>query len=174
MSWKRIAIICSGTQSALYFFQPHCSSSSNVGVNCSVPNRACNILQPCLNNGTCRNINSTLLGYNCSCVSGFNGEICQSDDRVCRPDSCWNDGASRERNERSYLISFVVGTCIQRSNTTFQCRCTPGWEDENCQTKINYCSDDSCLNGGVCQSSLLNHSCLCLAGSYSGPMCEVS
>lgn len=138
-------------------------------------NRACSILQPCLNNGTCHNINSTL-GYNCSCVTGFNGEICQSDDRVCRPDSCWNDGISREteRNERSDSISFVVGTCIQISNTAFQCQCAPGWEDEICQTMINYCSDDICLNAGVCQSSLLSYSCLCLAGSYAGRTCEVA
>ena len=39
---------------------------------------------------------------------------------------------------------------------------------------INYCGNNTCLNGGVCQSSLLNYSCLCLTGSYSGQFCEVT
>lgn len=30
------------------------------------------------------------------------------------------------------------------------------------------------MNGGVCQSSLLNYSCLCLTGSYSGQLCEIT
>jgi hypothetical protein len=40
---------------------------------------------------------------------------------------------------------------------------------------VDNCANVSCLNGGVCRSSLLNYyTCDCLGSSYSGRHCEVS
>ncbi len=67
-----------------------------------------------------------------------------------------------------------IGICNELSSTTFNCTCAPGWEGENCEKMINYCYDGLCENNGVCCSSLLNYSCECLRGSYSGRHCEIS
>jgi len=50
------------------------------------------MLTPCQNDGTCVNDNTTLIGYICLCPSGFDGTECQNDNRVCQPDTCWNNG----------------------------------------------------------------------------------
>jgi TRAP-type C4-dicarboxylate transport system permease small subunit len=39
---------------------------------------------------------------------------------------------------------------------------------------INYCTNITCFNQGVCQPSFLNFTCLCLGESYSGQYCEIT
>ena len=60
------------------------------------------------------------------------------------------------------------------SNTTFRCSCSLGWEGDRCQNQINHCINVSCLNKGVCRSSLMNFTCECLENSYSGDHCEIT
>ena len=67
----------------------------------------------------------------------------------------------------------IAGICNETSNTTFTCSCSPGWQNSHCETKINYCKATTCLNGGVCQPLLLNYTCQCVSGSYSGLHCEI-
>lgn len=50
------------------------------------------MLKPCENNSTCTDTNTTLLGYNCTCLRGFDGEQCQFDQRPCKPNTCWHNG----------------------------------------------------------------------------------
>ena len=38
---------------------------------------------------------------------------------------------------------------------------------------INFCDSHLCINRGVCRPLLLNYTCECLAGSYSGRHCEI-
>ena len=38
---------------------------------------------------------------------------------------------------------------------------------------IHLCDSQPCLNRGVCRPLLLNYTCKCLAGSYSGRHCEI-
>ena len=38
---------------------------------------------------------------------------------------------------------------------------------------INYCTNATCLNRGVCRPLLLNYTCECLGDSYSGRHCEI-
>lgn len=38
---------------------------------------------------------------------------------------------------------------------------------------MSWCESGTCLNAGVCKSLLLNYSCLCLSGSYSGEVCQI-
>jgi hypothetical protein len=66
-----------------------------------------------------------------------------------------------------------IGTCNETSNRTFLCSCLSGWTDSYCQTKINYCSNVTCLNQGVCRPLLLNYTCECVGISYSGRHCEI-
>ncbi len=66
-----------------------------------------------------------------------------------------------------------VGICSEISNTNVFCQCTSGWEDDHCQTMINYCADITCLNNGVCRPILLDYQCECLDESYTGRHCEI-
>lgn len=75
-----------------YFAPPSCPGVNNIGLNCDVSNEPCDILQPCHNNGTCSNTNNGLIGFECSCLFGFNGSQCEIDMRPCQPTTCWNNG----------------------------------------------------------------------------------
>ena len=69
-----------------------CSNTTMFGINCNISNTPCDTTEPCQNDGTCHNNDSIFYGYICSCLLGFNGTQCQFDRRLCRPDTCWNDG----------------------------------------------------------------------------------
>ena len=68
-------------------------------------------------------------------------------------------------------IYVFAGAC---NETTHNCTCTPGWQGARCERRINYCENATCYNRGVCRLALLNYTCECLAGSYSGRHCEVA
>lgn len=70
-----------------------CPNSTNIGTNCSYSGEACDMLQLCLNNGTCISTDDEQ-GYNCSCAPGFTGNHCQEDRRPCKRIPCQNNGKS--------------------------------------------------------------------------------
>ena len=74
---------------------------------------------------------------------------------------------------RTDFVAFPIGICRELSNTTVSCLCPSGWVGVDCGTRVNHCADVTCLNNGVCRSSLLNYTCQCLGESYSGRHCEV-
>ncbi|CAF4086797.1 unnamed protein product [Adineta steineri] len=138
-------------------FHPHaCEDSTEIGSNCNVSNAPCNQLQPCLNNGSCSNNDTNVDRYFCLCPEGFNGTECQLDCRVCKPDTCFNDG-----------------TCLTL-NATFNCSCKSGWEGKHCEHKISHCFNVTCENNGICRPLLLNYTCECLGNFYFGRHCEIT
>ena len=66
----------------------------------------------------------------------------------------------------------ILGNCTETSNTSFSCRCEPGWIGVQCETMINYCENSQCLNKATCRPMLLNYTCDCLGTSFSGRYCE--
>jgi hypothetical protein len=58
-------------------------------------------------------------------------------------------------------------------NKSFNCTCEPGWEGDYCERKINYCSNVTCENNGVCRPLFMHYRCDCLGNSYSGRHCEI-
>ncbi|CAF0818380.1 unnamed protein product [Adineta ricciae] len=134
-----------------------CSDGTLTGFYCNVSNLPCDTIQPCENNGTCMNNNTSLLGYFCSCLPYINGTHCQFDHRLCKPDTCLNNGI-----------------CTEVSNNTFVCRCVGEWEGGHCETRVNYCANIECFNRGVCRSLYGNYTCECLGTSYSGVHCEIT
>ena len=64
---------------------------TSTGLIQNVPRILCSVVQACQNGGTCLDTDDEK-GYNCSCASGFAGPHCQSDQRPCRDDTCWNAG----------------------------------------------------------------------------------
>src|SRR4051812_46666419 len=80
------------------------------GANCAVRTNNC-APQPCVNGGTCQNL---LNGYTCSCVKGFNGNLCQYDINDCAPldgsaqSPCLNNGLCTDRTN-GYVCSCAQG-----------------------------------------------------------------
>ncbi|CAF1329692.1 unnamed protein product [Adineta steineri] len=143
-------------QSTSSIFLPTCSTPLSIGSNCNTSASICDIRQPCQNNSTCLNDNTTIRGYNCNCLPGFNGTECQYDYRICQLRTC------------SYN-----GICYQSSNTTFTCSCNEEWQGVHCEIRINYCKNITCYNQGVCQSLSSNYTCLCITENYSGRYCQI-
>ncbi len=95
-----------GALAMQHFIPRTCLTPSSIGSSCNIPADQCNMLKPCQNDGICINNNTLLLGYICSCPSGFNGTQCQFDNRPCQPNTCWNNGRSNEEIIMKLFISF--------------------------------------------------------------------
>ncbi|CAF0838920.1 unnamed protein product [Adineta steineri] len=143
-------------QTSSSFLAPTCSNSITIGSYCNVTSTSCDILQPCQNNASCIDTNTTSNGYNCSCLSGFYGLQCQIDNRPCKSYTCWNNGI-----------------CNETSKTEFICICSSDWQGSNCEIHMNYCQNVTCQNNGVCRSLTKNYTCECLSDSYSGRYCQI-
>ena len=72
---------------------------------------------PCQNSGTC---NDLIGGFNCTCVSGFNGTHCENNIDDCPSHRCNN------------------GTCVDGINE-FTCVCNPGFNGTFCEIDIDEC-----------------------------------
>ena len=57
---------------------------------------ACDVLQPCQNNGTCIPNNTVSAGFQCVCLPNLNGAFCEIDRRPCQSNTCWHNGSSSE------------------------------------------------------------------------------
>ena len=148
-----------------------CNDSYRVGVYCNISSAPCDTLYPCLNTGSCLNDKTLATGYRCHCLPGFNGSDCDLDTRPCKPSTCFNNGTVSSQHAKNFSFS-IVGTCVNKSSTEFICHCADGWFGIHCETKVNYCSNVTCQNSGVCRSSVRNYTCQCLGNSYSGRYCE--
>ncbi|XP_050414381.1 fibropellin-1 [Patella vulgata] len=127
-------------------------SDQYIGHQCESFNYCKNNL--CINNSTCILTNST---YTCQCSSGFYGVYCQFKD-FCFSSPCKNSGECR--NDRD----------------SYRCECSVFSTGKNCETIINQCAFNPCLNGALCYfNSTLpagTYQCICLPG-FSGDRCEV-
>jgi hypothetical protein len=63
------------------------------------------------------------------------------------------------------------GTCETISGVS-RCKCIAGYTGETCDTQINYCESEPCMNGGECIRLLNKYVCSCAAG-YTGTNCDV-
>lgn len=80
-------------QASIYFLPSTCLNATQIGFNCNISARPCDLLQPCRNQDYCSNNNSELYyPYQCSCSYGFLGLTCQYDTRSCERNPCWNNG----------------------------------------------------------------------------------
>ncbi|XP_066290627.1 fibropellin-1-like [Branchiostoma lanceolatum] len=75
--------------------------------------------QPCLNGGTCV-VDSSNAGFNCSCVEGFLGDVCEVEDR-CAQVTCRNGG-----------------TCIMNEDGQATCLCTHLYTGDSCSQALSF------------------------------------
>ncbi|CAF0794318.1 unnamed protein product [Adineta steineri] len=120
--------------------------------------------QPCLNAATCFPDATVPLGYICGCQTGYTGSTCQNDERICKDDTCWNNGTCIEVNS----------TTVDNNGTTFYCNCSKSFTGVHCELKVNLCANIKCQNHGICQTVNMSWSCICLTPSlYYGNYCEI-
>jgi len=68
---------------------PFYCPADTIGSYCNITSDACAMSQPCLNAATCYPNNTLSLGYECQCQSGYTGQNCQNDERICKQNTCW-------------------------------------------------------------------------------------
>ncbi|KAF2368089.1 Cadherin [Trinorchestia longiramus] len=104
---------------------------------------------PCLNQGTCMEINHR--EYRCSCPHPFSSKHCQKNLNPCLSNPCLNGG-----------VCFVAGN-------TFECNCSEGLSGHRCSYGA-YCNPNPCENGGRCEDG--REGPLCRCSHFTGSRCE--
>ncbi|CAF1380989.1 unnamed protein product [Adineta steineri] len=112
---------------SLLFVAPLCENSTNIGINCNVSGTICDMGNPCLNDGNCSNIKNNQ-DYDCLCQPDFNGKQCQFDQRLCKENTCFNNGI-----------------CDTILDSTFNCTCALGYEGVCRPLLLGYSCE--CLKG---------------------------
>ncbi|XP_067685379.1 uncharacterized protein [Haliotis asinina] len=87
----------------------------------------------CQHGGTCINTQGS---YECTCVAGMKGKLCENITNQCALGPCLNGG-----------------TC-DRNESDFKCACPAEWTGETCADKVNFCDSSPC-NMGQCTPDLL-------------------
>lgn len=80
----------------------------------------CPLVQ-CLNGGSCVDSDVSVLGFECSCPSGYNGTYCEVSLPACTPNPCLFDGV-----------------CTEFVNRTYSCQCTLGRQGRICDEGTKY------------------------------------
>ncbi|XP_023931956.1 fibropellin-1 [Lingula anatina] len=106
---------------------------------------------PCARGATCSNNHG---GFDCHCLPGFTGKLCQLEISECSSRPCQNGG-----------------TCVDMVNS-YQCLCSAGYYGTNCQVN-DLCRSRPCQNGATCMSHAITYSCSCPHG-YTGSNCETT
>ena len=151
---ESIAVVTVATLTHSPVWQPPMCNNSNIGLYCDITVDACQMANPCLNNGSC--VNGPSSSYTCTCIQGFTGLHCEIDIRPCKPWTCLSHGQ-----------------CNETSPITFECECYPGYEGLHCESLTDYCRSIICQNNGQCRPSLLNFTCECTTSDFTGRYCEI-
>lgn len=126
---------------------------------------------PCLNGGSCWN-------KKCCCSPRFTGAHCEINNVRsinCQSNemSCFNPNIVLVNpcNSSSSLCS-NNGVCVPfANNTDYFCSCFEGYTGKSCDTFINNCDSQPCVNNGTCISFLSSFYCKCSSG-FTGHTCE--
>nr|XP_023700514.1 protein eyes shut homolog [Paramormyrops kingsleyae] len=114
------------------------------------PGLRCEMMDGCLSQ-PCRNSTGGEAGppdYRCGCPEGVPGATCRANAAGC-----------------------VHGSCID-TGSECRCCCEPGWTGDRCDTAINECKSNPCLNAASCIDLIAEYACVCQDG-YTGMNCEV-
>lgn len=91
--------------------------------------------------------------FECRCVPGFLGELCETNVDDCELRPCANGGSCKD------LVN------------DFECTCRPGFRGKFCNEDIDECLSEPCRNGGSCQSLVDDYYCKCPPG-FTGKNCQ--
>jgi hypothetical protein len=108
---------------------------------------------PCLNGGGCSD--QGLDAFACTCMDGWEGELCDINVDDCAKKPCLNGGVCTD---------LVAG---------YQCSCPAGWIGDNCEINEDDCAKKPCLNGGTCVDLVGGFQCKCVDG-WEGKLCDIN
>ncbi|KAI6653592.1 Neurogenic locus notch-like protein 1 [Oopsacas minuta] len=142
-----------------------------MGKNCSDCGLTCN-------NGQ-QNLNCSI----CICDPGYTGSKCEIDINECMPEPCMNNGTCLDQinDYNCTCVNEWMGkncsecglTCnngLQNSNCSV-CVCDPGFTGNMCETNIDDCEPEPCMNNGTCLDQINDYNCTCV-NEWMGKNCS--
>lgn len=91
--------------------------------------------------------------FTCHCLLGRVGDLC--DEVFCVKDPCENGG-------------YCLETELQPI-----CQCLPGYSGKLCETDIDECESNPCLNRGICTDVIAGYHCNCADTGFEGVNCQL-
>eukprot|EP01047_Picozoa_sp_COSAG01_P037002 COSAG01_NODE_2915_length_6861_cov_2.886128_2_plen_2005_part_01 len=125
-------------------------------------------------------MNIRVTSFECVCLAGFQGSLCQIDVNECASNPCKHGkctesqtcGTKTENDNDCSMVPGMIGClggatlnetglCVPANTTgnlhgtinSFACTCELGWTGSYCNIDINECASGPCQNGGICQES---------------------
>ncbi|XP_071394926.1 cadherin EGF LAG seven-pass G-type receptor 3-like, partial [Centroberyx affinis] len=102
-------------------------------------------------------------------------EVLPFDDNVCLREPCQNYmkciSVLRFNSSAPFISSPSILFRPIHPIAGLRCRCPAGFTGDYCETEINLCYSNPCLNGGVCARREGGYTCICRE-DYTGERCE--
>ncbi|XP_056155459.1 LOW QUALITY PROTEIN: cadherin EGF LAG seven-pass G-type receptor 3 [Lampris incognitus] len=102
-------------------------------------------------------------------------EVLPFDDNVCLREPCQNYmkciSVLRFNSSAPFITSPSILFRPIHPIAGLRCRCPAGFTGDYCETEINLCYSNPCLNGGVCARREGGYTCICRE-DYTGDRCE--
>ncbi|XP_061664962.1 cadherin EGF LAG seven-pass G-type receptor 3 [Syngnathoides biaculeatus] len=102
-------------------------------------------------------------------------EVLPFDDNVCLREPCQNYmkciSVLRFNSSAPFISSPSILFRPIHPIAGLRCRCPLGFTGDYCETEINLCYSNPCLNGGVCARKEGGYTCICRE-DYTGDKCE--
>ncbi|XP_061536431.1 LOW QUALITY PROTEIN: cadherin EGF LAG seven-pass G-type receptor 3 [Phycodurus eques] len=102
-------------------------------------------------------------------------EVLPFDDNVCLREPCQNYmkciSVLRFNSSAPFISSPSILFRPIHPIAGLRCRCPVGFTGDYCETEINLCYSNPCLNGGVCARKEGGYTCICRE-DYTGDKCE--
>lgn len=119
------------------------------------------VVNLCANGGTC--VTGSDSEYLCICPDDFTGDNCtERETGPCSPNPCVNEGQCEVVSEKRRGDVF----------SQYFCNCPPETTGVHCETNINECLEQPCLNGGSCSDLSGDFQCSC-PSPYVGKRCQL-
>ncbi|XP_058806153.1 protein crumbs isoform X2 [Phymastichus coffea] len=129
----------------------------------------------CVNGAECID---EIKDYKCMCYEGYSGKNCEIDINECESSPCQFNGTCLERsNEALYKDDVTNKPAIfmqefsYANASGYECICVPGVTGKNCETNINECESNPCIEG-VCMDRIGGYNCECDEG-FEGEHCQI-
>ncbi|KAJ0036501.1 hypothetical protein NQD34_005178 [Periophthalmus magnuspinnatus] len=103
-------------------------------------------------------------------------EVLPFDDNVCLREPCQNYmkciSVLKFNSSAPFISSSTILFRPIHPIAGLRCRCPLGFTGDYCETEINLCYSNPCLNGGVCARREGGYTCICRE-NYTGERCEL-